>query len=169
MQCSAALPHGAIATWPFTQGAVCEQKWYSCQQSKGLFYTGHSFARWYICSKTINGTTRQCCTALRCTKTALCVKSPIGCPGTNEVILNDTIKTNQYQTTTKYNMTECVHVGYHDDITGSLWEKSTSHQWILLTKGQLCEIWCFAWCHPKKNGLTNCWVAGDLEHLLWHH
>ena len=43
--CSAALPCGTVATWPFTQGAVCERQRHGCQRSKGRFCTGHVLFR----------------------------------------------------------------------------------------------------------------------------
>ena len=45
------LPRGAVAAWPFTQGAVRERRVHCCQLSKGHFYTGHCLATWQISSK----------------------------------------------------------------------------------------------------------------------
>ena len=52
LQRGAALPRGAVATWPFTQGTVCERQRHCRQRSEGRFYTGHCFASWRITSKT---------------------------------------------------------------------------------------------------------------------
>ena len=35
-------------------------------------------------------------------------------------------------------------------VTGPLWEDSTSHQWIPLTKASDAELWCFLWSAPEQ-------------------
>ena len=35
-------------------------------------------------------------------------------------------------------------------VTGPLWEESTGHRWIPLTKASDAEPWCFLWCAPQQ-------------------
>ena len=34
-------------------------------------------------------------------------------------------------------------------VTGPLWEESTGHRWIPLTKASDAELWCFQWSAPE--------------------
>ena len=35
-------------------------------------------------------------------------------------------------------------------VTGRLWEKSTGHRWIPLTKASEAKLWCFVWSVPEQ-------------------
>ena len=50
-------------------------------------------------------------------------------------------------------------------VVGPLWEESTGHRWIPLTKASHAELWRFFMC-PKTSDWTNNRVAGDLR-LHW--
>ena len=35
-------------------------------------------------------------------------------------------------------------------VTGPMWEESTGHQWIPLTKASEKDLWCFLWSVPEQ-------------------
>ena len=48
-------------------------------------------------------------------------------------------------------------------VTGPLWEESTGHRWIPLTKANDAELWCFVLCASEPT------VAGDLRRHRAHY
>ena len=52
-------------------------------------------------------------------------------------------------------------------VTGPLWEESTGHWWIPLTKASDAELWCFLWCAPEQTwDLPVIWAA---MLFMWLH
>ena len=55
-----------------------------------------------------------------------------------------------YQPISQYRCTMTSSNGNIFRVTGPLWEETTGHQWISLTKASNMEVWCFLWSVPKQ-------------------